>query len=165
MRDNDEGKIIGQIVPEGSLFERIKLFQSARQLISYLVTLLVIEFVIIFLSRMFAGGKVNYDVIFAAFLGTLAIVHLVLPCRFVLFARPNRVLLEMLDERLDKMGYVLKDHDSKNLYVYKSKLPRMLSWDENRVSIHTYPSSVVIAGSRIAVKSMRGWMLRHVDLF
>lgn len=158
-------KRIGPMMSEESIFGKVILFQSFRQFLSYTITLIIIILILFFLSRVFSDGEVSPSVIISAVLGTLPILYVVLPCSFALSMPQNSLLMEMIDARLYKMGYVLKDHEVDRCFVYKSKLPRILSWDENYVAIHAYPSEVKISGSGVAVKSIRRWLLRQVDLF
>jgi hypothetical protein len=158
-------KRVSPMVSEGSVFERVLLFQSFRQFLSYTITLIIIVSILFILSRVFSDGKVSLDIVISAVIGTLPILYMVLPCSFVLSTPPNDTLIETIDARLYKMGYVLKEHKVDRCFVYRSKLPRILSWDENNVIIHAFPSKVEVSGSRIAIKSIRRWLLRQVDLF
>jgi len=138
---------------EAGLLRRVLLFQSLRQFASFAFFLLVALAVARALLYV-AGSHLGLDSIaLPALAGALYPVYLVLPERFFVEAQALPLLAAQLDAELVFLGY-RRRRDMPGV-VYASRLPRWLSWEENRIRLVDEPGRIKVVAPRLVAKRIQ----------
>ncbi|HEU4775266.1 MAG TPA: hypothetical protein VFS95_00490 [Telluria sp.] len=137
------------------------LFQSRRQLESWLVTVLLASSAVYLSVTLFHQPFAPLATILSAVVGaSLCSVLMVLPAELtVSAAAPDTVPL--LYARLDAMRYVEGSRFGKNI-VFRQDLPRFLRWDEADLTMRTEPGTVTFTGPVFMLKVIRSSLLRNL---
>lgn len=139
----------------------VLLFQSRRQLESWLVTVLLASSAVYLSVTLFHQPLAPLATILSAVVGgSLCSVLMVLPAKLtVSAAAPDTVSL--LYARLDAMRYVEGSRFGKNV-VFRQDLPRFLRWDEADLTMRTEPGMVTFTGPVFMLKVIRASLLRQL---
>ena len=138
------------------------LFQSRRQLESWLVTVLLASSAVYLSVTLFHQPFAPLATILSAVVGgSLCSVLMVLPAQLTVnAAAPDTVPL--LYARLDAMRYVEGSRFGKNV-VFRQDLPRFLRWDEADLTMRTEPGTVTFTGPVFMLKVIRSSLLRNLE--
>lgn len=152
------GVRVSNIEPRTYGLGRFLLFQSVRQVVSYLATLLIAVCIFIVLPHFIIGTAPSIAVFFVIVAGTVPSLYLSMPYRFVISTTTNRPLPmwinATLDENLIDIKYRRLCSDG-NTITYTSKLPKLLKWNESNVYIRWSSELIVVEGCRISIKRLR----------
>lgn len=152
---------VSQVTYPYSHWRYVLLFQSRRQLESWLVTVLLASSAVYLSVTLFHQPLAPLATILSAVVGgSLCSVLMVLPAKLtVSAAAPDTVSL--LYARLDAMRYVEGSRFGKNV-VFRQDLPRFLRWDEADLTMRTEPGMVTFTGPVFMLKVIRASLLRQL---
>jgi hypothetical protein len=145
------------------LWRRLLLFQSPSQVFSALVCYALFFGSLSIASVIFHKGIINAGMIIVPVAFSLYPVYTALPTGFVIRGNGAGRSIPFLSERLKFMGYkvaAVAPHRSE----YMSRLPRFLSWRENRFLIDQADNVVNVQGPRLATTVLRSALCKHYRL-
>jgi len=145
---------VSDIEWEISILKRMVLFQSLEQLLSFLIffifSISISLLVICALPGDFHGKIV---MIIPAAVMSFFPLYGVFPRSFVIRGAKCAQVKSCLSKYLNFLGYVKADKDDTS--IYQSKLPKFLSWKENRVMMYECPEGVKIILPNLIAKRIR----------
>jgi len=137
------------------------LFQSRRQLESWLVTVLLAASGVYLSVTLFHQPLAPLATILSAVVVvSLCSVLMVLPAQLTVSAAAPDTF-PLLYARLDAMRYVEGSRFGKNI-VFRQDLPRFLRWDEADLTMRTETGTVTFTGPVFMLKVIRASLLRQL---
>ena len=121
------------------------LFQSWAQLQSWAITILLTLLVIAeAITRWGTSPAPLGEILLGAVFGSFVSVIMVIPAEFDVFINPEHAVT-FFRRHVESMGYVQLSSE-RSVATYRSKLPRLLRWDEGNISVHRHENKVTISG-------------------
>lgn len=141
--------------------------QSKKQFISY-ISFTVIGFLLfqIFLI-VFETSVAPPSILIFSFIGSSVALRMTLPGRFFVDAEPAEKVPAVLSDilaRLDKYGYKTNKTNNSTINL-ESKLPALLKWEQNRISIFRSNTRITITGPIFMMQVLRGNLEMKPPLF
>ena len=133
---------------------RVLLFQSVPQMLSWLACVLAVYLVVVVIARLAHATTVNPRYFIVGFLGTLPSLYGTLPCVFSVSGADRARIEEAVDRFARRMGYVGMPA-GRGEKAYRSKLPRLLRWDENVIRLAADGSDIRIQAPKIVAARLR----------
>ncbi|MBQ5941478.1 hypothetical protein [Massilia sp. AB1] len=142
------------------LWRNLLLFQSYRQLQSWILIVVGTVWLVCFATRFFASHMLPIGVaLMGVSCGALISVAMSIPAEFHVLRRPER-LTGLLASRLQYLGY-MELSSTGDVIVYRQRGPRCLRWDESNVRVREYPDKIVVRGAWFIVADLRRWIQRE----
>jgi len=133
--------------------------QSVRQLGSYTACTLVGFFIFQLILMALRLPLATPIVLVAAFMGSSVILSLALPARFFVEVESIDDCLSLRTDiatRIVKYGYQLGDAGNATTSYFKSRLPSILSWEENSITLEVNDKIIIITGPVLMMRMLRG---------
>lgn len=138
-----------------SLFQRLTLFQSFSQALSWISFVSGFMLLLYVFLLMFDTHLLSPTIFLISGFCSLWALHVTLPCKFTVTTCDDTVtILNLLEAKLSKLGYVILCKKPSQIQ-YQSKLPRWLRWKENVVVIAISNKSVEITAPKAVIAQLR----------
>jgi len=138
--------------------------QSVRQLGSYIACTIVGFFIFQLILMALKLPLAPPIVLTGAFAGSSVILNFALPARFFIETESiddHLTLLADVVERIAKYGYQQTDAGNATVRHFKSRLPSILSWQENEITLETAGNKISLRGPVLMMRMLRGNMMQH----
>lgn len=149
-----ESENISPVSYPGSFIERLVVFQSFRQFVSY-VMFSCVAFLGIFYIFSIAGRHVGYPVLIGALVGGFPAVLASMRAEFQYYGPRFSKAFEIAKNATLWSGYRIAWDEEQHRIKLISKLPWPLRWRESNVIIEVNGSRVTISGPAIVAHSVR----------
>jgi hypothetical protein len=131
-----------------SILSGVILFSSFKQFISYFIYMSVIVALLYIIGQFSDVNIVGGRGVLLIITGSLVSVYLSMPVSFIVKNVAVRDIISIVEHKIIVLGYREKEKFSG---MYISKLPRILSWDENHIKISKVSDGVRVSGARLPV--------------
>lgn len=136
------------------------LFQSANQMISWVIALIFSMVIIIYLSSLDPNSKAPLSaLLWGGGIGSTFSLMAVFPVRFSVRDDGLHVLGE-IEVRLLKINYVEESHMGDEI-IYRQNLPRFLRWDEGNLKIKKEKNIFIVSGAYVGIRKLRKSLMRE----